>query len=109
MTGGLVARGDGPWFDAVTGGRRRDDDDGGGPGEAPGENKASLGGEPGPRLKPAELDAVGEVAGGLPAEVDGMGGEPELNSANLGHLRLVSARSGNTSIFEGYTAENTVE
>lgn len=83
MTGGLVARGDGPWPTAVTGGRRRDD----GPGVAPGENRASLGGEPGPRLKPPELDAVGEVAGGLPADVDGMGGEPELNSANLGHLR----------------------
>lgn len=83
ITGGLVANGDGPWPIAVTGGRRRDD----GPGVAPGENNASEDGKP----PPADVDPVGEVAGGLVAELVGIGGEPELNSAKRGHLRFVSA------------------
>ncbi len=89
ITGGLVAKGDGPWaarLDAAfVGGRRRGFP--GEVGEVPGEKSVS---EPLPNPKPA-VDAVGDVAGGLEAVGVGMGGVPELNSAQRGHLRFVSA------------------
>ena len=74
--GGLIARGEGPCAKAF-GGRRAPDV------EATGEKRLS-----GPLL------TVGEVAGGLVAELGPgvAGGLPELNSAHRGHLRLVSMK-----------------
>lgn len=79
-----MARGDGPCASNVLGARNELDDG------APGENRLSG------LLKPT----VGEVAGGLVAPVlvlaPGVAtatGLPELNSAHLGHLRFVSAKS----------------
>lgn len=83
VIGGLMARGEGPCANSGFGGRNPPEDD-----DAPGENRLS-----GPLLKVN----VGDVAGGLPAVLGpGVGaaaaGLPELNSAQRGHLRLVSGR-----------------
>lgn len=87
ITGGLVARGEGPWLPSPKdwfGGRREP--------EAPGENKASELDE-----NPNPPEALGDAAGGLIAAAVGKGALPELNSAHRGHFRLVSA-GGVTSI-----------
>lgn len=80
VSGGLIASGDGPCASRPGPPGGRNDPD-----EAPGENKL---------LPDAKApDSVGDVAaaGGLAADAAGvMGGAPELNSAHLGHLRLVS-------------------
>ncbi len=76
--GGLVASGEGPCVPAKGPGRSEL--------EAPGENRLS---DPEPNVK-LPLP-VGDVAGGLVAEGVGSGGAPWLNSAQRGHLRLVSA------------------
>jgi hypothetical protein len=68
-----MARGEGPWANP-TGALRED--------EATGENRLSV-----PR------PVVGDVAGGLVAELGpgvAVPGVPELNSAHRGHFRLVS-------------------
>ena len=75
ITGGLVARGDGPWVPKVVGGRN----------DELGENRLSEG-VPKPKL------VLGvDIDGGLEAEGVGRGGAPELNSAHFGHLRFVSS------------------
>ena len=63
-----------------------------GPGDAPGEySESDAGVPPLPSVKAlADVEAVGDVAGGLVAEGVGIGGVPELNSANRGHFRFVS-------------------